>query len=65
MEYETNQEKYFALTQGLKEEFVFDPEEYGWGYPESQNNALTEIIIRFIQGFQRRMQFTPSRADNM
>lgn len=29
MEYETNQEKYFALTQGLKEEFVFDPEEYG------------------------------------
>lgn len=32
------------MTQGLKEESVVDPEKYGWGYSESQNNALTEII---------------------
>lgn len=29
MEYQTNQEKQFAMTQGLKKESVVDPEKYG------------------------------------
>ena len=35
------------MTKGLKEESVVDPVKYGWGYSESQNNALTEIIRQY------------------